>query len=110
MENVLNIGSSSYEKAEPIKAPTCRERLVFGCELFIDTIKVVVLSIPLWFVAFYRLFVSPRKKSVFGQTVLVTKKLTYCRILREVILSSVGYSDLLLTSSFIITTRLDEFE
>lgn len=78
MENILDIGIASYEAAQPTKMLTFYEKCLFGRELLIDIIKVLVLSIPHWLIAIYRLIVNPAKKSVNGQTVLVTKRLAYC--------------------------------
>lgn len=71
MENIYDFGRVSYKPAESIKKFTIFEKLLFLCELLIDIIKVLVLSVPHWCISLYRVFVSPRKKSVVGQTVLV---------------------------------------
>ena len=74
MENIFDIGIANYEAAQPTKELTFFEKCLFVCELLIDVIKVLVLSIPHWLIAIYRLVVKPAKKSVIGQTVLVTKQ------------------------------------
>lgn len=71
MENVLDIGNGSYEAADPMKKWTIYEKCLFNRNLLIDIVKVIVLSMPHWFIAIYRLVVSPAKKSVSGETVLV---------------------------------------
>lgn len=71
MENIYEFGRVSYVSAEPLKNQTKSEKCVFILILLVDIIKVIVFSIPYWIVSLYHLFVSPAKKSVDGQTVLV---------------------------------------
>lgn len=84
MENIFDIGIANYEAAQPTKELTFFEKCLFVCDLLIDIIKVLVLSIPHWFIAIYRLVVKPAKKSVIGQTVLVTQNY-YLTVDRNVI-------------------------
>lgn len=74
MENIYDFGRVSYVPAEPVKKLTVFEKFLFLSELLIDIIKVIVLSIPHWFIAFHQLIVSPLKKSVAGETVLVENR------------------------------------
>lgn len=70
MENIYDIGGESYVPAT-LKKRTISEKIEFVFDLIFDILKVWVLSIPLWFISIYRLFISPSKKSVVGQVVLV---------------------------------------
>lgn len=74
MENVFDLGRVTYVPAVPIKKLTVFEKFLFFCDLLVDILQVIVFSIPHWFIAIYRLVVSPAKKSVVGQTVLVRKQ------------------------------------
>ncbi|KAG4070949.1 hypothetical protein HA402_001386 [Bradysia odoriphaga] len=72
MQNIYDIGREPYVPAEPIKNRTFFECFCFVFVLFVDIIKVFLLSIPHLFIALHKVVVKPAKKSVFGQTVLVT--------------------------------------
>lgn len=78
MRNIHDIGRERYVPAEPIKNRSLSECVCFALNLFIDIVKVLLLSIPHWFIAIHQVVVKPEKKSVYGQTVLV-------RIIRQMI-------------------------
>lgn len=71
MENIYDFGRVSYVPAESVEKISTFKKCLFIRDLLIDIIKLVVFGIPHLFIATYHLFVSPTKKSVAGQTVLV---------------------------------------
>lgn len=71
MENVYDFGRVAYVPADLIKESTVSEKCVFILDVSIDIVKTIVLGIPHLFISLYHLFVSPAKKLVTGQTVLV---------------------------------------
>jgi len=72
MENIYDFGRVPYEPAVLIRKSSFFEKCLFVGDVCIDFIKTFMLGIPLLFISFYHLFVSRAKKSVVGQTVLVT--------------------------------------
>lgn len=72
MENILDLGKVPYEAAPPLKQFTfCEYVALFGA-VFLDLARVVILSIPNDLLSIFHWFISPSKKSVYGQTALVS--------------------------------------
>lgn len=72
MQNAFDLGIVRYVAADPLKKISLWKKFVFSVLVLCDIIKVLVLSTPNWLIAIYHCVVSPPKKCVKGQTVLIT--------------------------------------
>lgn len=73
MENVFDAGKIPYVAAPPLVPWTMWKKITFTFYLLCDISMILVMSIPNWLEALYRLFISRRKKCVRGQVALVRK-------------------------------------
>lgn len=71
MLDVFELGLVPYVAADPIEKIGKWKKFVFLLLVFCDIIKVLVLSTPNWLISIYYCIISPPKKCVKGQTVLV---------------------------------------
>lgn len=71
MENVFDLGKTSYKAAPPPKEPTFSEHVSIIIETFFDIVKVIILSIPYCVDALVYLIIPRPKKNVAGQVALV---------------------------------------
>lgn len=66
MENI-----AAYEAAAPFKPFTTWDYIILVCTVFLETVRVLILSIPNNLLSIWHCFVYPAHKSVGGQTALV---------------------------------------
>lgn len=71
MQNIFELGLVPYMAADPLEEISLCKKFLFGMSVLCDIVKVLVLSIPHWLISLYRCIISPTKKCVKGQTVLV---------------------------------------
>ncbi|KAG4071374.1 hypothetical protein HA402_004078 [Bradysia odoriphaga] len=72
MQTVFELGRVPYVAADPIKQQSFSDQIVFAILVLYDLIKVLVLSAPNCLLSVYHCVIGKPKKSVRGQTVLIT--------------------------------------
>lgn len=75
MEKVFDLGKVPYAGAGPQREFETIDKMKLGAKVFIDSLKVLFLSIPYFIESFVYLFISRPKKSVAGKVVLVLVEL-----------------------------------
>ncbi|KAJ6635272.1 17-beta-hydroxysteroid dehydrogenase 13 [Pseudolycoriella hygida] len=72
MQNISESGRVSYVAADPLKKIGWFKKIIFWILVLVDAINVLVLSIPNWITSVYHCVISPPRKCIKGQTVLIT--------------------------------------
>lgn len=72
MQTVFELGRVPYVPADPIKRSSFSDQIVLVILVIYDIIKVLVLCAPNCLISIYHCIIGKPKKSVKGQTVLIT--------------------------------------
>lgn len=71
MQNVFEVGIVAYEAAPSMVPPSLPDKCLLVFYLFVDIVRVLVLSVPKFITSLVFLFVNRPRKNISGQLALV---------------------------------------